>query len=102
MPTIFTTFSPIDCTKFRDYAYKKGRKVYGLDFRNDIESNAPLKTQVKEMVSALKKIQQSREFSGGYDIVAHGQGALIARCALQKMGGHRVRNFVSLAGVNAG
>eukprot|EP01107_Rhizomastix_libera_P012587 TRINITY_DN3189_c2_g1_i1.p1 TRINITY_DN3189_c2_g1~~TRINITY_DN3189_c2_g1_i1.p1 ORF type:complete len:224 (+),score=41.77 TRINITY_DN3189_c2_g1_i1:167-838(+) len=60
-------------------------------------------TQLEDLIASIRSLaDNSSLYDNGYHIVAHSQGGLLSRAAIQTMDDHKVRNFVSLAGVQLG
>jgi palmitoyl-protein thioesterase len=83
--------------------YHPGQKTYALSVDDGYKSSTPLFTQVDDVITLINTIMQQnpQDFAQGFHFVGHSQGALTARCVLQKVG-FNVDNFVSLAGPQAG
>lgn len=78
--------------------------LYSLPVCDDTASYANLWEQGQEVIDRIKEqiAASPQTFADGYALVAHSQGALTARTAIERWDGHNVRTFVSLAGPQAG
>jgi palmitoyl-protein thioesterase len=81
-----------------------GQRVELLTLNVKALSYESLLTQLPKLTAMLTGLQNNFSCSGNgsYHLVAHSQGALLSRAALEAMSDHRVLSFISLAGPQAG
>eukprot|EP00727_Mastigamoeba_balamuthi_P006295 m51a1_g2286 hypothetical protein (293) ;mRNA; f:400487-401587 len=85
------------------HKHHPGQQVFALDVDEHSSSSTALHQQVRDVAEAIGRIIDGNRsaFAHGFHLVGHSQGALIARCVIEK---HRynIENFVSIAGVQTG
>ncbi|KAG1710240.1 hypothetical protein DVH05_017245 [Phytophthora capsici] len=81
----------------------EGREVVGLTFCDAQCSIESLLTQVPVAVKAVRElVAKNSAFDDGYIVVAHSLGGVIARATIEEMDDHKVKRFISLAGLQNG
>ncbi|KAL3665803.1 hypothetical protein V7S43_009231 [Phytophthora oleae] len=81
----------------------EGREVVGLKFCDAQCSIESLLTQVPAAVKAvLETVATNSAFDDGYIVIGHSLGGAIARATIEEMDGHKVKRFISLAGLQNG
>eukprot|EP00644_Phytophthora_capsici_P002462 jgi/Phyca11/6328/fgenesh1_pm.PHYCAscaffold_11_\ len=81
----------------------EGREVVGLTFCDAQCSIESLLTQVPAAVKAVRElVAKNSAFDDGYMVIAHSLGGVIARATIEEMDDHKVKRFISLAGLQNG
>ncbi|KAG3114788.1 hypothetical protein PI125_g6128 [Phytophthora idaei] len=81
----------------------EGRTVVSLSFCDGICSVKSLLLQVPEALEAVHEVVVSNSvFDNGYIFIGHSLGGLIARAVIEEMDDHKVKRFISLAGLQNG
>ncbi|KAJ8576459.1 hypothetical protein ON010_g2747 [Phytophthora cinnamomi] len=81
----------------------EGRAVEALSFCGGTCSTKSLLVQVPEAVKAVREVVANNSaFDEGYIFIDHAQGGLIARAVIEEMDDHKVKRFISLAGLQNG
>ncbi|KAF1775347.1 Lysosomal thioesterase PPT2 [Phytophthora cactorum] len=81
----------------------EGRTVVSLSFCDGICSVKSLLLQVPEALKAVHEVVVNNSvFDNGYIFIGHSLGGLIARAVIEEMDDHKVKRFISLAGLQNG
>lgn len=76
------------------------RHFVALSFASGKDSVQPLTNQVQLAIDQIREhVQTCKCFERGYIFVAFSQGGCIARAVIEEMDDHKVRKFISLAGI---
>lgn len=78
--------------------------LYSFPICDDSASFTNLWDQVQEIMDSMREhIEASPDaFKDGCTLIAHSQGALIARTVIERMDDHNIHTFIGLAGPQAG
>ncbi|GMF57589.1 unnamed protein product [Phytophthora fragariaefolia] len=81
----------------------EGRTVVPLTF---CETTCSLEAIVLQVPKAIAQIRQivanSSEFDNGYIFLAHSQGGAVSRAVIEEMDDHKVKRYISTAGLQNG
>ncbi|OWY90626.1 hypothetical protein PHMEG_00041167, partial [Phytophthora megakarya] len=81
----------------------EGRTVVALTFCEMPCSLEALTLQVPKAVAQIREIvSNSSEFDDGYIFLAHSQGGPISRAVIEEMDDHKVKRYISMAGLQNG
>ncbi|KAL3664172.1 hypothetical protein V7S43_011053 [Phytophthora oleae] len=81
----------------------QGRTAVSLKFCDDSCSIESLVTQVPLAVQTVRDVVANNSaFDDGYMIVAHSQGGAVSRAVIEEMDDHKVKRYVSMAGIQNG
>ncbi|GMF15366.1 unnamed protein product [Phytophthora lilii] len=81
----------------------EGREFVALSFCDAQCSIESLLTQVPQAMKAVRDtVANNSAFDDGYIIIGHSQGGPIARATIEEMDDHKVKRFISLAGLQNG
>ncbi|KAG7395418.1 holo-[acyl-carrier-protein] synthase [Phytophthora boehmeriae] len=81
----------------------ENRTAVSLSFCTDSCSFESLATQVPLAVAAVREIVANNSaYDNGYIFLAHSQGGTISRAVIEEMDDHKVKRYISLAGVQNG
>ncbi|KAI9905770.1 hypothetical protein PsorP6_014191 [Peronosclerospora sorghi] len=95
--------TPQDGKNFVSNLTAEGRIVESLSFCDGPCSIQSLLTQVPMAVKAVRKLVASNAaFNDGYIVVGHSQGGLLSRAVIEEMDDHKVKRYISLAGLQNG
>jgi len=81
-----------------------GQPYYSLPVDDGDDSFQSLFTQFKDVQSYIQSLIDAHpdEFANGFHLVGHSQGGIITRSIVEGCDNFNIRNYVSLAGVQAG
>ncbi|RLN69421.1 hypothetical protein BBJ29_008790 [Phytophthora kernoviae] len=98
---VFSTYEAGD--NFVANLTAEGRTVVSLSFCDGTCSTGSLLTQVPKAVETVREVVANNSvFDDGYIFIAHSQGGPIARAVIEEMDDHKVKRFISLAGLQNG
>ncbi|KAG6965991.1 hypothetical protein JG687_00005103, partial [Phytophthora cactorum] len=81
----------------------EGRTVVALTFCEMPCSLQAIVLQVPKAIAQIREIvANSSEFDDGYIFIAHSQGGPISRAAIEEMDDHKVKRYISMAGLQNG
>lgn len=81
----------------------QGRTFVALSFCEDDCTATSIRSQVALAITQVRSIvNQDQRFKDGYIFMAHSLGGAISRGVIEDMDDHRVRKYISLAGVQDG
>lgn len=106
LPIIF--FHGVTCNRthadnFVSNLTAEGRVIVPLSFCENMCSIQSIKTQVALAIDQLRELVTGNPaFDDGYVFMAHSQGGQISRSVIELWDDHKVRKYVSLAGVQNG
>uniref|UniRef100_H3GFS6 Lysosomal thioesterase PPT2 n=1 Tax=Phytophthora ramorum TaxID=164328 RepID=H3GFS6_PHYRM len=81
----------------------EGRTVVALTFCEMPCSLEAIVLQVPKAIAQIREIvSNSSEFDDGYIFVAHSQGGPISRAVIEEMDDHKVKRYISMAGLQNG
>ncbi|ETK96427.1 hypothetical protein L915_00838, partial [Phytophthora nicotianae] len=81
----------------------EGRTVVALTFCEMPCSLQAIVLQVPKAITQIREIvANSSEFNDGYIFLAHSQGGTISRAVIEEMDDHKVKRYISMAGLQNG
>lgn len=81
----------------------EGRTVVSLSFCDGTCSIESLLTQIPEAVKAVREhVANNSVFDDGYIFIGHSQGGPISRATIEEMDDHKVKRYISMAGLQNG
>ncbi|KAL4159647.1 hypothetical protein PRNP1_000222 [Phytophthora ramorum] len=98
---VFSTYEAGD--NFVANLTTEGRTVVSLSFCDGTCSTEAILLQIPKAVETVREVvANNSKFDDGYIFVAHSQGGPIARAVIEEMDDHKVKRFISLAGLQNG
>ncbi|ETL49792.1 hypothetical protein L916_00828, partial [Phytophthora nicotianae] len=81
----------------------EGRTVVALTFCEMPCSLQAIVLQVPKAITQIREVvANSSEFNDGYIFLAHSQGGTISRAVIEEMDDHKVKRYISMAGLQNG
>jgi len=81
-----------------------GQPFYSLNVDNGDDSFKSIVVQVRDVIDTIQTLidMHPDQFANGFHLVGHSQGGIITRGVVEGGDNFKIRNYVSLAGVQAG